>query len=201
MAKKYIHTPRFVRTLQSTLKSIPMAFGIELYKHTEDRQVLEEVIFPYFVPLSQFSKILFVGCAWYTRGYRAKFKNKDYQTLEIDPAESKYGAKKHIIDSIENINHHFHDGELDLIICNGVFGWGLNEKTSIEEAFQGCYRSLRPGGVFILGWNDIPLRCPLLLSECEGLQLFQPFVFPPLATAQYLVANSSRHTYNFFIKT
>ena len=162
--------------------------------------MLEKEIFPYFVPLPQYSKILFVGCAWYTRGYRTLFSAKDYQTLEIDPLESKYGAKKHITDSLENIDQHFQEGELDLIICNGVFGWGLNEKASVENALRGCFRCLRPGGILIQGWNDIPERCPFPLEECQSLKLFQPFVFPPLATAEYRVATSSRHIYSFFVK-
>jgi len=195
-----MQTPRFVRKLQSLLRSMTMALGMDLYKHTEDRRVLEKEIFPYFVSLPHFSKILFVGCAWYTKGYKTIFQNQDYITLEIDPVESKYGAKKHIIDSLENINRHFQEGELDLIVCNGVFGWGLNDKPSVEAAFQGCYRSLRPGGIFILGWNDIPERRPFLLAECRSLKLFHPFVFPPLSTAQYLTTTSNRHTYNFFVK-
>lgn len=195
-----MHTPRFVRQIQTALRHIPMSFGVDLYKRTEDRRILEERIFPYFVAHREYSKILFVGCAWYTRGYAAIFKNKEYQTLEIDPREGKYGARHHITDSLENLSLYFEEGELDLIVCNGVFGWGLNEKSSIEKAFPGCFRCLRPGGVFVLGWNDIPERRPFLLEECQGLKLFQPFVFAPLSTAQYLTATSNRHTYNFFVK-
>ncbi len=195
-----MYTPRFVRKVQLLLKKLPMALGIDLKKHTEDRRVLEKEIFPYFVSLPEFYRILFVGCAWYTRGYNTIFQNKDYLTLEIDPGEAKYGAKKHIIDSIENINRYFHEGELDLIICNGVFGWGLNEKTRVEEAFHRCYSSLRRGGIFILGWNDIPERRPFSLAECQSLNLFDPFIFPPLSTSQYLTNTSNRHVYTFFVK-
>lgn len=158
------------------------------------------MIFPYFVPLPQYSKILFVGCAWYTRGYRTIFRDKDYQTLEIDPRESRYGAKTHIVDSLENIHKHYDEGALDLILCNGVFGWGLDDRAAVEIAFGGCFRCLRSGGVLVHGWNDTPERCPFPLEECQSLQQFQPFVFPPLATAEYRLAGSSRHTYSFFVK-
>lgn len=175
--------------------------GIDRYKHTEDRRVLEKEIFPYFVSRTQFSKILFVGCAWYTQGYKTLFQDKDYLTLESDPAESRYGAKKHINDRLENISRHFQTGELDLIVCNGVFGWGLDDRISVEQAFDGCYRSLRLGGIFVLGWNDTVERCPFSLAECQSLKLFQPFVFPPLSTADYVVDTFSKHTYSFFIKS
>lgn len=194
-----MHTPRFVRSIQRAFRGVPLALGIDRYKHTEDRRVLEDKIFPYFVSAPQYSKILFVGCAWYTSGYNTIFKDQDFQTLEIDPRESRYGARKHITDSLENITHHFEEGGLDLIICNGVFGWGLDERPRVEAAFQGCFQSLRPGGVLIQGWNDTPERCPFPLDECQSLKLFQPFVFPPLSTAQYVIAEK-RHIYRFYVK-
>lgn len=177
-----------------------MALGIDKHKHTEDRRVLEEDIFPYFVSSPAFKNILFVGCAWYTRAYNTVFKDKHYLTLEIDPAEGKFGAKEHINDSLENVTRHVEEGSLDLIICNGIFGWGLNERPSVEKAFEGCYASLSRGGILVLGWNDTPERCPFPLDECRILKSFQPFVFPPLSTAQYRVADSNRHTYSFFVK-
>ena len=195
-----MQTPRFVRKTQSLLRNSVMALGIDRRKHTEDRRVLEQEIFPYFVSSPAYKNILFVGCAWYTRGYNRVFKDKDYQTLEVDPAEGKYGAKKHTTDSLENITHHVKEGELDLIVCNGVFGWGLNDKPGVEKAFAGCFRSLREGGIFVLGWNDIPERCPFPLGECQSLEAFQPFVFSPLSTAQYETTTSNKHTYSFFVK-
>ena len=167
---------------------------------TDDRRVLETIIFPYFCQRNEFYKILFVGCEWFTVGYNEIFKNKAYWTLEIKPRRSKYGAKKHIIDSVENLNLHFNENELDLIICNGVFGWGLNAKANVERAFQGCFECLREGGVLVLGWNDRPRRCPFPLEECQSLKLFNHYVFPPLSTSQYLTADKNRHTYNFYVK-
>ena len=195
-----MHTPRFVRKIQAPLRSAVMALGIDRHKHTEDRRVLEEEIFPYFVASSVCRNVLFVGCAWYTRGYNTVFKDKDYRTLERDPAENKYGAKRHIHDSLENVTRHVEAGSLDLIVCNGIFGWGLDDRPGVEKAFEGCYDSLNWGGILVLGWNDTPERCPFPLEECRSLKSFQPFVFPPLAAAHYRVAGSSRHTYSFFVK-
>ncbi len=174
--------------------------GIDLYQRTDDRLILESVILPYFIKRNEFNKVLFVGCDWYTRGYNKVFKKKKYHTMEIDQSKSKYGSANHIVDSLENIRRHFDENELDLIICNGVFGWGLNEKNEVEKAFQGCYESLRIGGSFILGWNDIQERRPFPLVECKNLKLFNPHVFPPLAVSQYLTDNPNRHYYNFYIK-
>lgn len=177
-----------------------MALGIDRRKHTEDRRILEKEIFPHFVSSPAYKSILFVGCAWYTRGYNTVFKDKDFWTLEVDPAESKYGAKKHTTGSLENVMDYVEPGSLDLIICNGVFGWGLNEKPRVEKAFEGCYTCLREGGLLLLGWNDIPERRPFPLDECQSLKSFQSFVFAPLSTAQYETNTPNKHTYSFFVK-
>ncbi len=174
--------------------------GIDQFKDTDDRHVLERIVFPYFVQRSEFSKILFVGCSWYTRGYKVIFRDKDYWTLDILASKRKYGAKNHIHDSLENLPLSFREGELDLIICNGVFGRGLNDPDNIETAFRGCSHCLREGGLFVLGWNDVPGSCPLPLEECQSLKLFDRYVFPPLSTSQYLTANPNRHTYSFYTK-
>jgi SAM-dependent methyltransferase len=186
--------------LKITVRFILTSLGIELHKNSEDRLVLEEIIFPALNSLNELNRILFVGCQWYTKIYNKIFKEKDYYTMDINPKTKKYGAKKHIIDSLENVCKYFDEGKLDLIICNGVWGWGLNDRSQTEIAFQACYKCLRKGGIFLLGWDDIPEYRPFPLDICESLKLFKPFVFKPLSTSQYLTSTTYRHTYNFFTK-
>ncbi len=175
--------------------------GIDLAPGSNDRIVLEDVIFPYFIQRDEFSVILFVGCHWYTRRYNKTFKDKTYWTLEINPAHSKYGARRHIVDSVENLRAHFDEGELDVIFCNGVFGWGLNDKDPVEKAFHECFECLRDGGILVLGWNDIPERCPFPLEDVQALRRFRRLVFPPLSTAEYLTVGPGRHKYGFYVKS
>jgi hypothetical protein len=113
----------------------------------------------------------------------------------------KYGAKEHIVDKLENLATYFLPSTLDLIICNGVLGFGLNARADVEQAFDACFDSLSTGGVLLIGWNDIEERRPFGdLSDCKSLQRFAPFNFPPLHTAAYLTNTSYRHTYNFYLK-
>lgn len=174
--------------------------GINMYERTDDRRVLENYILPYFIQRNEYSKILFIGCAWYTRGYNKLFKNKEYWTIEVDPKKGKYGAAKHITDGLENVRKYFKEGEIDLIICNGVFGWGLDDIENVEKAFQGCFDCLRNDGVFILGWNDIPERRPFSLKNCQSLKLFEPYIFPPLSVSEHLTETHNKHIFNFYIK-
>jgi len=52
----------------------------------------------------------------------------------------------------------------------------------------------------VLGWNDIAAHRPFDPRESAGLEQFQPFGFPPLHSARYLVPMRTRHIYDFFIK-
>jgi len=191
---------RVARRIQSVLRNLLVFCGVDQHKRSEDRRVLERVIFPYFVQRPEFTKVLFVGCGWYTKVYNKIFRSKDYWTLEINPALRKYGARQHISDSVKNVSRHFGEGELDLIICNGVFGWGLDARDEAEDTFAACYACLREGGLLIVGWNDVPEHRPFTLGESSSLKSFEAYHFPPLHTTQYLTPASNRHTYNFYIK-
>lgn len=113
--------------LRQSVKSILMSAGFDFRMKTDDRRVLEDTILPAIARTPEYRRILFIGCDWYTRGYQKLFAARDYWTMEIDPAKSKYGARQHIVDSAENIAQHFQPDSLDFIVCNGVIGWGLDD--------------------------------------------------------------------------
>jgi SAM-dependent methyltransferase len=187
----------FFRIVRDT-KSL---FGVKSYLKNEDRRVLEQVIFPYFLGDETCKDVLFVGCQWYTWGYNERFESrKNYWTIEINRARARYGAKQHITDGLQNLTRHFKRDALDLILCNGVFGWGLDTKPDAERAFSACYDCLRPGRVLVIGWDDIEERRPFHLEECQSLRAFEPFLFPPLGTTEYVTETPSRHTYTFYVE-
>jgi SAM-dependent methyltransferase len=176
-------------------------FGIYLKNHQDDRLVLENIIFPYFQNDDEFITIISVGTAWYTKSYNKKFRGKKYWTIDLNSKMKKYGSKKHIVDSLENLHLYFQKNQVDLIVCNGVFGWGLNKPEDIEKSLIVCYDILRSGGVFILGWNDLPEYRPVLLDQIMALKLFKQMSFEPLNAYAYLTKNPNRHTFNFYIKS
>ncbi|NOJ43327.1 hypothetical protein HCN58_27805 [Bradyrhizobium sp. WSM 1791] len=184
------------------IRGIKSTFGVDSYLKNEDRRILEQVIFPYFLNENDFQNVLFVGCHWYTKGYNKWFeeKKKNYWTIEIHPSRKRYGAKQHIIDGMQNICCHFSPSSLDLIMCNGVFGWGLDARSDVEQAFRESFVCLRDGGVLVVGWDDIDERRPFPFDRCRSLQKFQPFVFPPLARSRYVTDTPYAHTYDFFVK-
>lgn len=168
---------------------------------TEDRRLLEDVIFPYYVAQPQYRSILFVGVDWYTRHYeRAFFGGKDFWTLDMRARARKFGGRRHVTCTLQDAPRHFAAGCFDLIICNGVYGHGLNAKDACESAFQSCLILLRAGGQLVLGWNDIPERDPVPLRDVESLTRFAPCEFPPLHSQRYVTNTPYRHAFAFFTK-
>jgi hypothetical protein len=172
---------------------------IDSYLKTEDRRVLEELIFPYFLHDDRYRNVLFVGCSWCTRGYNRRFeRGKIYSTIDSSPLKRRYGAKRHIVAPLQHLGRHVQANTLDLVICNGVYGWGLNNRTEIEAAFTACGESLREDGILIIGWDDCERLNPCPLSTWECLHGFRPFVFPPLRTSEFVTATPHHHTYSFY---
>ena len=175
--------------------------GLAVPMDTEDRRVLESVIFPYFTALTDLRSVLFVGCDWYTKHYEPVFfAAQELWTLDPAAGARKFGGRRHVVAPLEELGRHFADGYFDLIVCNGVYGFGLDTLTQCEQAFAACHSRLREGGYLVLGWDDIPARTPVSLADISNLRLFQQFPFPPLGAWRYLTETPYRHVYDFYRK-
>ena len=172
--------------------------GFDLRFDTADRRILEDTIFPYILQQPDFRRILFIGCDWYTAGYPKVFKDRDFLTLEIDPQRRRYGAARHVVDGAENVRSHFEKESIDVILCNGVFGCGLNEPVPVDRAFQGFRECLRPEGLFILGCDDAPERKPFS-PETSADKFFSRLVFPPLGKWRWQTENRNGHSFDFYV--
>src|SRR5581483_6111739 len=154
-------------------RAIRYALRLPVRQQTEDRRILEQLIFPRLAARADIRSILFVGCAWYTKHYERKhFPRKDYWTLDAEPGARKFGGRRHIVDRLEHLQRYFPANFFDLIICNGVLGFGLDSVRDCDQAFDACYRSLRKGGQLLLGWNDMRERAPVALAEVRALRHF-----------------------------
>lgn len=175
------------------------ALGLDKRRRS-DRRLLERVIFPWLLAQPQWQRVLFVGCAWYTQRYHALFAAKDYWTLEPDPDAARYGAARHVTARLQDMADHFADGSIDVVVCNGVLGWGLDDPQSVQSAFVACHRALRGGGLLLVGWNDLPAQRARERMLVPALLRFQPFVCPALGAAVMRTSTFNRHTYSFFLK-
>jgi len=176
------------------------SWGAPIMARLQDRRILERHVFPFIQQHGKFRDILWVGCSWYTAPYAGLFRDRNFWTLDIDPLKERYGSARHLVDGMENVRRHFGVEVLDIVLCNGVVGWGLDSRAQLEEAFAGCFESLRPGGVLMIGWNDLPQSRPIPFAELASLARFEPYSFPPLRTQEYRTRSIGRHVFTFYRK-
>ncbi len=163
---------------------------------TPDRVFLEETVFPWFRDSVRVRTVLDVGCDWYTRAYPDLLKAERYETIDLDPAKVRYARGReeaHCVGSLLELDQDYGVGEFDLVICNGVLGWGVN------DAASQIARVLRPGGWLVLGWNDMDGYRPETLSPFDQPPL-ERFVLPTVGVDTRVTTTGSKHTYRFFLK-
>lgn len=175
------------------------ALGLDKRRRA-DRRLLEGVILPWLLAQASWQRVLFVGCAWYTQRYHPLFQHKDYWTLEADPRAARYGAPRHITGRLEQLPAFMAPESLDVIVCNGVVGWGLDAPEAVEAAVVACHATLRRGGLLLLGWNATARRKGAVLAQATALQRFAPLPCPPLGASVVRTGSINRHVYGFFEK-
>lgn len=191
---------RLDRQAIAAASHIARRYNGALYQDTPDRLVLETAILPYYQLHDDFHRLVFVGCDWYTAGYPRLFAHKEFWTIEPDAARAGYGAPRHIVAPMRNIRHQLRPGCVDVIFCNGVIGWGLDDPAEAETSFAAAFDVLRPGGHLVIGFNDRAPHTPFHPDGLQALERFEPFVFEPLGTSEHRIPHELRHVYRFYRK-
>lgn len=169
------------------------------------------MVLPAFAGRADIRRILFVGCAEYTHSYQQLFERAEYYTLDVDPASERYGSEqpgRHFTASLADVASLFEPERLDLVLVNGVFGYGLDDREEAERAVAGCFTILKPRGMLMIGWNDLPQCKPFEILELRALDLFRAEAFPPLdgvedverVDGSYRVLSDYQHVFSFFAK-
>lgn len=210
MTEAYSSTVRRRRSLWQKLRTRPRRAWIQLKvilgfdaRHvTPDRLVLEQRILPHYGRDASIDSVLFVGCAWYTSHYWKYFPAKRVWTIDSDSRKRKYSTRfyGHVVDSLECVDRHFDRGFFDLIVCNGVYGWGLNRPDDCERAFRACLSCLAPGGRLVVGWNETPDRNPAPFDSLEVWGEFDRLEPSPLGPSRFRVGPPDLHVFDFFVK-
>lgn len=180
-------------------RGVRRALGLPVKVDTPDRRVLEGQILPHYAAREDVRELLFVGTRWYTEPYEQLFARQRYVTLEIDPDAARWGSRtEHVTGSVADVAQLFAPQRFDLVVFNGVFGWGLNERAEVERAVQGFQQVLRPSGELVVGWNDIAPRRPFPFGEVRALEGFERFPFEPLGAPVWQHPGGTRHRFEFF---
>jgi SAM-dependent methyltransferase len=167
-----------------------------------DRRILERAILPAFAGRASCRRVLFVGVRPYVRAYQRHFPAQEYVTIDPNPRMRPFGSSRHVVDGIENLRVHFAPCYFDLIVLNGVIGWGVDSEQAAERALDACFDGLAAGGELVVGINEERSATPDL-SGSAALRRFEPVVFEPLGTSRLVVPTpfaERSHTYLFFRK-
>lgn len=193
---------RLLTDREFAVRAIRYALRLPTPQRTEDRRVLEQLIFPFYTSRTDFHSVLFVGCDWYTRHYeKVFFKGRNFWTIEPCERARKFGSRRrHVVAPWERLDEYFREGYFDLIISNGVYGFGLDTAAQCQAAFEHSYSRLRDGGHLVFGWNDVPERTPVPLQEIASLKRFTPWIFPAFSSWRYVTDTPHRHVYDFYVK-
>ncbi len=162
----------------------------------DDRNILESVIFPHILAKYNPQTILDIGREDYQLFYNYFFKGRELSTIDMDTKHAEFGMPDHhTIDNATNLKKHYQNNYFDFILMNGVFGWGLDDEIDVQKSFNAIFDILKPGGIFILGYNDdiVPI------DKIEGLNKLERLDFKALGGSKF-DCNGGGHIYRFYIK-
>jgi SAM-dependent methyltransferase len=187
------------RPLKHALKKIIPA-GILKYvfdwltARSPDRAVMVENLLPVF---STYSEVLWVGCRRYTKFYYRALEQQGAKcwTIDIDPDAARWGRTgRHVVGNLLDLEQHFTTGKFQAVLCNGVFGWGIDQISDQRAALVAMRNVMKPGGVLVLGWNTNRIADPVAAGLTR--QLFEHRGLPDLPCR--VVVPGSTHVYDIF---
>jgi hypothetical protein len=169
---------------------------------TDDRRVLEDILLPAFAADATLRTLLFIGCDWYTQGYGALFapRLERFRTVDVDPAKARFGSPGHVVAPMQELDRHLAPGRVDVIVANGVYGFGIDDRATLGAALAAAHAVLKPAGTLILGWNDVAALAPF---DPEPLAIASGFVRSaanPLGAWRTATATPLRHTFDVYAR-
>lgn len=173
--------------------------GTYAIERSEDRRVLEQIIIPFILSRFEPRTVLDIGREAYETFYDGFFAGRELWTIDRNPGNASFGSKNHIVDDVVNLRAHFEERFFDFVLMNGVFGWGLDQKPAVERAMAAIHAVLRPGGIFVLGWNDTPDLAPVPLDQVQALTAFSPIFLEPLNGTSFKCP-VYEHTFSFYTR-
>lgn len=174
---------------------------LETFSQIPDRQVFHEEILPTLADMPDIQSVLDLGCEWFNLHHRRVFQHHRYATMDIVPEKARFGARRHVVGSALELDQHFQTEEFDLVIANGLLGWGVNSARDVETFSTQVAYALRPGGILLVGWNDNESNRPELMPrDAFAGQTFSPWPLPTRQLDRFVANPESGHTFEFFQK-
>lgn len=177
---------RLDRRLGPTLRANPVAerlwVGIldAAVARQSDRAYLQKVILPALVRVAP-QRVLSVGVRGYTRTVEKAFDaaRTAFWTVDIDPAAAVHGAPgRHVTVDVRRLGTAFPPAYFDVVLLNGVFGWGVDEPEQMNQALHAVASVLVDEGMLLVGWNTDRAPDPDTLPGIVEFARAAPFGLP-----------------------
>lgn len=176
----------------SFLKKMVRAYKDRAIGRLPSRIFLEMIAIPAFAAAGK-RRMLFVG----TRSYNGALYRRclaegiTVWSIDLDPLAAPHGAPAgHFVGNICDIERLADGKTFDVIICNGVLGWGLDDPAEAVRAFGAMQKVAAPSALILVGWNpgrtsgaEVAAIQPLLTRTALG-PIPREIEFPPLGRAQ-----------------
>lgn len=162
-----------------------------------ERMYLEREILPTLSAM-EFGRILFVGCRRYTAHYGRHFAGKpsEYWTMDIDPKAGTWGdPQRHVIGDVRFADQLLPAAYFDLVLLNGVFGFGVDDEGSMNLVLEAVHATMRRDGILMVGWNRDLIGDPAGLDSMSAR--FVPAAPGPLPHRRSY-ADEVGHVYDFY---
>ncbi|MDC1292422.1 class I SAM-dependent methyltransferase [Amylibacter sp.] len=132
--------------------------------YSEQRIYFDNYLIPKYV--KDGLNILFIGADWYNKWIFLNYKKTNWITIDTLPGNRKFGAENHIIGNFpEDLEIILHKGKFDIIIFNGVYGWGINSEGALQDSMQKMNALLKLNGLIIFGYNTEKEKNPISRSN------------------------------------
>lgn len=168
-----------------------------------DRRLLRHEILPALAAGEQNRRILSVGVAWYTKDYADAFEGKTFVTMDIDPSRAPFGAREHVTGDLRDLELHFSvEDSFDVILLNGVIGYGLDTGDDVDRGLRASAARLRENGMLVIGVNE-EKRTHVDPWSLPSHRLFEPHPFGRWPSGRVVVPVPFRertHTFLFWRK-
>jgi len=165
-----------------------------------DRLYMENEILP-ALREAGIKKILFIGVDSFTTHYSEVFdrEHTEYWTMDINPEIAKWGEPgHHVVCDAQELEKHFPINSFDVVIANGVFGYGINDKEAVSNTIRSVYKILAEKGIFIIGWPLEVISEPVAFADMQDC--FKHMT--PLAIPEHVVFESMSgrsHVYDIYV--
>jgi hypothetical protein len=182
--------------------SFAASLGISFRLNAPSRIFLERGVFGFInrlsAPASSRPKCLFIGLDKHNWHYPRLLK-VDFYSIDIQPERAVYGSPGlHTVGDAAELTSHYGPESFDVIIANGLIGFGVDTQSDVEWLLWQCHCVMKPKGLLVLGYNETAERAPFAI-DLEKDRLFVEITpdIPDVHGSRHRIDDAYHHVYVF----